>query len=114
MLMSQRVITSLPLRELWDDRGLIEASKSRDLSAEDLRELLRHDRVLFMVADIGAKPVWIPPGECFKFWKDEVQAHLADPQQRVFLDEFPDAFCYSASEWLTTDGPPVVVLERAH
>jgi hypothetical protein len=114
MLMSQRIITTLPLSELWDDNGLIEARRSRDLTAYDLRDLLRNGRVRFMVADVGAKPVWIPPGECFRFWKAEVQAHLADPQQRVPLDEFPEAFCYFASEWVTSDGPPVVVLERLH
>ena len=109
--MSQRVITALPLRELWDDRGPVSEARSRDLTSSDIRDLLRLGPVRFVVADVGAKPVWVLPGECFTFWKAEVKAHLADPQQRVFLDEFPDAFCYFASEWLTSDGPPVVVFE---
>ena len=56
MKFSQRVITQMPLQELWDDNGLIPAAWSRDLSAIQLRELLRQGKVRFVVAGVGAKP----------------------------------------------------------
>jgi hypothetical protein len=114
MLASQRIITELPLVELWNDRGPISAARSRDLIASDIRELLHCGPVRFVVADVGARPDWIALKDCFSFWKDEVQGHLADPKQQVGLDRFPDEYCYFATEWSAPDGPPIVVLERAH
>jgi hypothetical protein len=114
MLPSQRIITVLPLVEVWDDHGPVSATRSRDLTSWDIRDLLRCGQARFVVADVGAKPVWIDPDECFSFWKGEVQSHLADPEQRVDLDKFPDGYCYFASEWSAADGPPIVLLERAH
>ena len=40
----QRVVTVTPIQELWDDRGTVNASRSRDLAANELRELLRAGR----------------------------------------------------------------------
>jgi len=66
-----------------------------------------------MVADVGAKPKWVLQSECFTFWKNDVQSHLAEPAQRVVLDEMPGAYCYFASEW-EADGLPIVVLQLCH
>jgi hypothetical protein len=114
MLPSQRIITVLPLVEVWDDRGPVSAVRSRDLTSADIRDLLRSGPVRFVVANVGAESKWVPLSECFAFWKGEVQGHLADPEQRVELDRFPDGYCYFASEWSAPDGPPIVVLEGTH
>lgn len=111
---SQRIITALPLRELWDDRGPVEARRSRDLSAADIRDLLGRGPVRFVIADVGVKPAWIPVDECFRFWRTEVRARVADPGRQSVLAEFPGGTYYFASDWLTADGPPVVVLEKCH
>ena len=110
---SLRIISELPLRELWDDRGPVAARRSRDLSATDVRDLLRRGPVSFVIADVGTKPVWIPPAECFAFWKGEVLPHLAEPAQGVMLEEMPGEYCYFASEW-EAEGSPVVVLQVCH
>src|SRR5438552_1682533 len=113
MQASQRIVTELPLRELWDDSGPVAARRSRDLSAADLRELLRQGPLRFVVANVGAKPKWIAQSDCFKFWKREVQPRLAEPDQRVVLEDFPDEYCYFGAEW-EADGPPIVVLQLCH
>src|SRR4051812_38252296 len=109
---SQRIITATPMRALWDDRGAVPASRSRDLSAGDIRELLRRGPLRFVVADVGSRPRWLPEETCFAFWKAEVQSHLAAPDEPAHLDGFPGGYCYFASEWSAGAGSTIVVLER--
>ena len=87
---AKRIVTTLPLQELWDDRGAIPAQKIRDLSRADIRELLRLGPVQFVVADLGEKP-----------------------SSDIYLDEMPHQYAYSASEWNFDEGS-VVILERFH
>jgi len=111
---SQRIITATPLRELWDERGPVDTCRSRDLTADDLRELLRRGPLRFVVADVGSRPRWLPEDSCFSFWKAEVQSHLAAPGVPALLDDFPGGYCYFASEWSSAVGVPIIVLEAAH
>ena len=110
----QRIITEFPLRELWDDSGTLPAIWARDLSAAQVRELLRKGPVRFIVAEVGAKPEWVEMADCFAFWKREVQQHLAEPEQRVLLEEFPGSYCYFASEWSGVGSSPIVILQQYH
>ncbi len=108
----QRVVTRLPLAELWNDAGSIGAAPVRDLTAADLRELLKGSPVRFVVANIAAPLRWVPVGDCFRFWKAEVQPQVADPAG-ARLEEFPGGYCYFASEWGPVKGSPIVVLSVA-
>ena len=110
-----KVVTQLPLTLLWRDDGFTTASRIRWLTADDIASLLRDGRVQFVVADIGASLLWIPLGECYDFWKAEAQPHLAAPGSRASLDDFPDGYCYFASEWSNRDGAvPIIVCETHH
>jgi hypothetical protein len=111
---SQRIITQLSVTELWDESGTVPATRLGDLSTSDIRELLRSGRIHFLVMDVGAKPHWVPEAECFIFWKTEVQPHLAEPDQRVYLEEYPDEYCYFASHWSPASGTPIVELKCCH
>jgi hypothetical protein len=55
---AQRIITVAPIHELWDDRGTVDASRSRHLAADELRELLRHGPLRFVVVEVGSPPRW--------------------------------------------------------
>src|SRR5689334_11564603 len=107
---SQRIITQMPLTELWNDTGTVLATRLGDMSADDIRALLRACRIRFVVANIGTKLRWVPEAECFTFWKTEAQPHLAEPDNRVPLEEFPGKYCYFASHWLPAAGTPIVEL----
>jgi len=109
-----KVVTQMPLTELWRDDGFTTTSRVRWLTADDITSLLRAGRVQFVVADVGVSPRWIPLGECYDFWKREAQPHLAAPESRASLDDFPDGYCYFASEWSSQDGAPIIVCERHH
>jgi hypothetical protein len=77
--------------------------------------LLRQGTVEFVVADVGQKLRWIAPTDCYEYWKAEVKSHLAAGESRIVLDNFPDAYCYIASEWGTAESASsIVVLERYH
>lgn len=115
MNFAHKIVTHLPLHELWCDDGLTTARRERSLFAEDIANLLRQGAVQFVVADIGRPLQWIPSGDCFDFWKREVQLHLASPESQTALDSYPGSYCYFASEWsrgnLTL---PIVLLEKHH
>jgi len=109
-----KVVTQIPLAELWRDDGFTTTSRVRWLTADDITILLRTGRVQFVVADVGASPRWIPLGQCHDFWKRDALPHLAAPESRASLDDFPDSYCYFASEWSSKDGTPIIVCEKHH
>jgi hypothetical protein len=50
------------------------------------------------------------------FWKLEVRPHLVlEPERPFDVSEFPEGYCYIASEWKAGDETqPIVVLEQHH
>jgi len=112
MKLAQRLV-GLPMPELWDDRDTVPASRSRDLTAEDVRAALRLGPLRFVVADCGKRPEWIPESDCFTFWKTEVHHHLALADGAP-LDDLPGGYLYIASEWVPEMGSPIVLLEKHH
>ncbi len=109
-----RIVTSLPLSELWDVTNGV-YKKHREIGTHELRELLKIESVQFVIADSGHKLEWIDTSNCFIFWKDAVQRHLAQPDQHCTLEDFPDNFFYFASEWRhVPSNTCVVLLEKYH
>ena len=109
-----RIITELPLQELWRDDGFSSTARGAWLSGDDIRGLLRAGPVYFVVADCGKHPQWVPSRESYRYWKTEVQPHLAAPDTRIYLEQFPDHYAYSAIRWAEHAGVPIIVLEKAH
>ena len=110
-----RIGTRLPLTELWRDDGFTTQSRGRFLTKDDITNLLRAGSMQFVVADVGLPLRWIQIHECYKFWKQEVKSHLASPNLRLALDQFPDGYCYFASQWAARSGEvAIVVLEKSH
>jgi hypothetical protein len=107
---SLRRVTRLPLTELWDDSGTRAGRViRRDLSEDDLRQLLRCGPVQFVEIRMGERPNWLPFDERFSFWKERLQPRLTQwgPEGRIYTDELP---VYIASEWEIEGTPaPVVV-----
>ena len=109
-----KIVTHLPLRELWRDDGFSTTLRCGSLTEDDITGLLRAGPVEFVVVDVGFAPRWIPLRDCYQFWKTEGKPHVA-ADARAVLDKFPDSYCYFASQW---DGgeptAPIVVLEKHH
>ena len=109
---SLKVVTQMPLRELWRDDGFSTKTRGKSLTNDDVREFLASGCVQFVVADVGEAPRWIPANECFDFWKNEVKPHLAST--KAALNEFPDGYCFFASQWEEGTTAPIVLPEKHH
>lgn len=114
MRFNQRIVSRIPLHELWDGSGTVSEKELRRLSASDIAGLLRAGKVRFVAANVGSPLKWVPVDECYDFWKSEVKNHLADPAANNYREDFPDEYCYFASEWESEGGEPIVLLVMSH
>jgi len=114
MDVAKKIITKLPLEELWNGKGMLNARRiSSHLSAADVIEMLEAGAT-FVVADVGQRPYWIDRADRFEFWKAEVKPRLAASDDHGFLERYTGEYCYFASQWHLSDGAPLIVLERHH
>jgi hypothetical protein len=113
LIPGQRIVTKLPLAELWDESGPLTGDRLRTLDQSSLAELLRTGPVQFVVADCGLQLRWIPTEQRFEFWK-AVQPQIADPSKPMYLKQFSKETAYIASEWCGRSGEPLILLETHH
>jgi hypothetical protein len=112
-----RIVTTLPLAQIWDARGtMLAARRTRELGSDDVKELLRsRPNLKLIVADVGSGLKLIEPTARFTFWKDELAPHLAEPSSDALeITQFPGSYFYIASEWSLPDGEAIVVAEKHH
>lgn len=113
----QRIVTKLPLTELWDSNGALTLMRQRAVGREQIANLLRVGMVRFVIANCGHPLIWLPPADRHRFWKDEAKPHLVDPdliESGFRVETFPSAFCFIGSQWGENETEPVVVLETHH
>jgi hypothetical protein len=109
----QRIVTKLPLTELWDETGTLPGERIRHLDGNLIRGLMGTGQVQFIVANCGAKLNWIPMQERFDFWK-AIRPQVADALKPIFLERFPNQTAYIASEWRGRAGECLILLEMHH
>lgn len=109
-----KIVTHLPLLELWRDDGFSTTLRGKSLTEDDITGLLRVGPVVFVVVDVGFAPRWIQLRDCYQFWKSEGKPHMA-AESRAVRAEFTDGYCYFASQW-DSGKPiaPIIVLEKHH
>jgi hypothetical protein len=73
---SQRIVTCIPLTNLWDEKGQLNAHRVRRARRKEISQLLRIGST-FVVSDVGHPLRWIPEQDRFTFWKTEVRDRLA-------------------------------------
>jgi len=110
-----RVVSSLPLEEVWSSDGVLPLHRGEDLDRSAVEVLLRRDPVQFLVADVGYPLEWVPLGDSRKFWRRDAAERLLGPKETGRLDDFTESYYYRAQAW-TDDGGDValVVLEKNH
>jgi kynurenine formamidase len=113
MEISRRIVTQLPLDELWTDTHVLDSRRTRYLEQQEIRALLQAGPVQFVIADVGDKLHWIEQDRAYAFWKNEAKEHI-NSEQRAYLDDYPGEYCYFASEWLDSTGARIVLLEKHH
>ena len=113
MRADQRIVTKIPLTELWDDTGTVANKREGNLEQSRVVELLRTCPVQFIVADCGLKLEWIPTEKRFEFWK-KVRSQIADPERPIYLKQFPNETAYIASQWRGQADKCLILLEKHH
>jgi hypothetical protein len=111
---NKKIVTQLPLINLWKDKENIFAHREKYLSADDVKEAIKMYPVEFVVANVGEKLKWISYDKSFDFWKTELKPHLANIINKIDLDSFPDNYVYVASEWTREMQTPIILLEKYH
>src|SRR5690242_19873463 len=111
---SFRVVTRTPLGELWRLNCAVIGPREGWLSREDIREQLRLGPVEFVIADLGMPLKCISISDCHKFWKSEVKPHLAEPDAKARLEDFPNEYFYFASRWRDRNSRTLIVLLEKH
>ena len=106
-----RVVTVMPLEELWDDDGAF-GRRVAHLSTDQIKAILKGGSVRFVEANVGEPLCWTAPAECYFRWK-QVVAHVADAD-RFLLEDFPDEWAFVASEWEGRSGERLILLEKHH
>jgi len=113
----QRVVTRMPLDALWDSHGELRLEKKRAVGLVQVADLLRHGRVRFVLANCGDPLKWVPEEAIYRFWSEDVKARLVEPgeaENSFRLEDYPDEYCYLATEWGGEGEVPVVLLEMYH
>src|SRR5260370_42650630 len=92
-----RVVTRIPLDELWTEAGTLPLVRGADLGEAEITDRLRVGIMAFAVANCGKRLQWIPENECYPFWKNEVKLRLVDARREFHaLEDYPGECCYSA------------------
>ena len=113
----QPKVIKWPMDEIWNADGVVSTHRLRDLGCEEIRSLLRRGVVRFVRINIGHIPEWIPLSQCYTVWKTEILDHLVEPahaEHGFALEDFPDEYCYTASEWASPFSEPAVLLFMHH
>lgn len=85
----------------------------RDLDATDIVEIIHEAPIRFVIAYSRTQFRWFDIDDCYRCWKDEVKPHLCK-EESIYLEDYPDEYCYAASEWQLATGERVIVLEIFH
>ncbi len=110
-----------PIR-LWDSSGKLKAWRVRYLDSGEIQSLLLSKPLAFAVnkknypADrIGKDATLIGQDNAKQFWERQAKSQMCDSRTPdMSLDDFPDGYCYTASEWHTESGEVVVLLAVYH
>jgi hypothetical protein len=105
-------VTQTPLTSLRTEAG-VDLHRVRDVVSSNVKTLLSSAVVRFVIAEVGKPLRWIPAEERFRFWKSDVQPHIADEEKKS-LDVSPGGYIYFASEWRSDDCIEAFVLLEKH
>jgi hypothetical protein len=110
---SKKIVTRVPLDELWTDEGPVQAMRSGPLGEREIAVLLGDTRSTFVVASVGSPLRWVEARDRYDYWKKELKLRLVAPDAQNFRpEEFPGSYCYLASQWLMDDGSCLVLFEQ--
>jgi hypothetical protein len=111
---SNRIVTKIPLSEIWKCDQDIVSNRKHYLNEEEINKILKISKVDFILADVGLHLHWVGTELCFDIWNNEIKNHLANYNEHIILENFPDNYAYLASEWTSKSHIPIILLEKIH
>jgi hypothetical protein len=110
-----RIVTRMPLDQLWTQRGITRHLRGAALGAAEVESRLRASQDYELVeARMGSQLRWYPRGH-YGFWKEKARRQTAEPGNVRSLDDFLDSRCYFISEWHDAGtGHGVLLFEEHH
>lgn len=91
---AKRIVTRLPLTELWNSAGIVDARRVGDIGEADIVRLLQ-DGSSLVVADVGQPLLWIADEDRFAYWKAEISCHLVGAGAAGFSRTTPTTIAMS-------------------
>ena len=114
MTFADKLVTKIPLQSIWNSQNEINIQRSSYVTKERIKEMLKSGPIDFVLADIGSKLKWIVTSDCYNFWKSEVEMHLVEDANKIYIDDLPNNYAYIASEWTGDIQTPIILLEKYH
>jgi hypothetical protein len=110
MLFTRRIVTRIPLDELWTRDGILPLTRAGELTCNGVAECVRCGEVGFVCANVGEPLLWITSVPTFDFGK-AVRDQIIDPEA---TSENDGEMRFRASEWSGVEMPTVILLEAVH
>ena len=110
---SLRIVTKIPLEDLWTDGGALAATRGRLLSLAEVKEILRSEGASFAIGEVGLPLRWFARDQFLDLWPEEIRPRLADPPGPWSLSSFRDERFYVASCWQGEAGQ-ILLFEMHH
>jgi hypothetical protein len=102
-LESNEAIDRWPMEALTEPDGS-RLTKVEDVGMDEAKSMMRGSSPSIAIVNLGDSVRWCLGSDALAVWASEVRSHLIDPDQRGFLEDFPDRYFYTASRWSSTDG----------
>ena len=112
----KRVVTRMPLAELWRHDGVpVPAKRVRWLVSDEVHDLLRHRPDLDLVVVRGAHPLeWLYGDEKWAFWKEQLKDRIADPEGPIYREDWEDEVFFLVSEWAAAGVERPILVAEMH
>ena len=110
----EKIITSMPISEIHDIPTNLIYHKVKHIDSQYIIDLIKKEKVKFVIANVGETLKWIDIENCYKFWKNEVKNHLANDLNKIDIEQFENNYCYIASEFETASNDYLILLEKFH
>ena len=114
MTQAQRIVTKIPLDELWNDSAMLAYERQEYLTERQVQDLVFKGDIAVAEASCGLKLSWVSPNSALEFFKKKVKGHIVDDTDRIILTDYEDEWCYLASVWVDANGQKVILLETYH
>jgi ribosomal protein L19E len=114
MKFSDKKVTEIPLKNIWNNTGLFNAHRNNYLTRDEVKQLIRQGPVTFIIANIGERLIWVDPNKFYDLWKSEIKDHLVTNPDEIDPDKYPGYYAYLTSEWTSDYNGKLILLEKFH